>query len=160
MTASATVDAATPALVPMRWWHIETAVMLERELFAATAWSPAQFWSELSRGNRRYYALVAGDRIVGYAGVALNPPEADVQTVAVGPQVQGRGWGARLLDRLVGDASDAGCSEILLEVAADNAAALALYGKRGFKGIAKRTGYYGPGRDAIIMRCRLTGASP
>ena len=39
----------------------------------------------------------------------------------------------------------------LLEVAASNAAALALYHKAGFTVDGVRKGYYGPGNDAVLM---------
>ena len=40
-----------------------------------------------------------GPRIVGYAGVFVVVPEADVQTVAVALEEQGRGTGRILLGR-------------------------------------------------------------
>ena len=41
----------------MRWWHIQAAAQLDRTLFEHTAWSEAQFWSELARSNRHYVVL-------------------------------------------------------------------------------------------------------
>ena len=41
------------------------------------------------------------------------------------------------------------------EVAADNEAAQSLYTRKGFRSLARRTGYYGPGQDAVVMRRRL-----
>jgi ribosomal-protein-alanine N-acetyltransferase len=152
---------------PMRWWHIEQAMPLESELFGSTAWSPAQMWSELARDQRRYYVLVsdgnqaAGEPesnadgvVVGYAGIHLLPPDADVQTVAVAPWLQGQGWARRLVELLIADAASADCSQIMLEVRADNEPALRLYERLGFEVIARRTAYYGPGEDALIMRLR------
>ncbi len=158
---------------PMRWWHIEQAMPLENQLFGSTAWSPAQMWSELARDQRRYYVLVSagnqaagepesdtGEVVVGYAGINLLPPDADVQTVAVAPSLQGRGWARRLVGRLIADASGADCSQVLLEVRADNDPALRLYERLGFEVIARRTAYYGPGEDALIMRLRPIPAAP
>jgi len=157
----------------MRWWHIEQAMPLEVQLFGSTAWSPAQMWSELARDQRRYYVLVsAGNQaagepesdtdevVVGYAGINLLPPDADVQTVAVAPSLQGRGWARRLVERLIADASSAYCSQVLLEVRADNEPALRLYERLGFEVIARRTAYYGPGEDALIMRLRPIPVAP
>lgn len=151
---------------PMRWWHIEQAMVLEHELFGSTAWSAAQMWSELAREQRRYYVIVTRDEaepgadqaaagdVIGYAGINLLPPDADVQTVAVAPRFQGQGLARRLVDRLIADASEAGCAQIMLEVRAENDAALRLYENFGFEVIARRTSYYGPGADALIMRLR------
>lgn len=154
---------------PMRWWHIDQAMRWERELFGATAWSAAQMWSELAREQRRYFVLVSdeesdpgadgdhpvtGDIVMGYAGINLLPPDADVQTVAVAPSLQGRGWARRLVEALLNEARRAQCTQILLEVRADNAPAQRLYAGFGFEVIARRTSYYGPGQDALIMRLR------
>jgi ribosomal-protein-alanine N-acetyltransferase len=46
-----------------------------------------------------------------------------------------------------------------LEVAADNAPALALYQRAGFETVGRRRGYYarieGPAQDAVLMRRAL-----
>jgi ribosomal protein S18 acetylase RimI-like enzyme len=42
-------------------------------------------------------------------------------------------------------------------VRADNAAAIALYRAYGFEQLAVRGDYYGPGRDAMIMRRPVGG---
>ena len=155
------VDSLT--MRPMRWWHIEGAMPLEAKLFGATAWSAAQMWSELARPQRRYYVLTPavdeGSVVLGYAGVSILAPDADVQTVAVAPSLQGRGWGRRLVSRLVDDAVSAGCTQVMLEVRADNTAALALYEGCGFEVIARRSSYYGSGQDALIMRWRSVAES-
>lgn len=150
----------------MRWWDIPAVMGIEEEVFPATAWSPAQFWSELAHEDRTYVvAEEAGaaqepplskysDRIVGYGGVMTRPPTADIQTIAVHPECRGRGVARMLLSCLLETAEGTGCTEVLLEVAADNAPALALYESEGFEVIARRSSYYGPGMDALIMRRR------
>lgn len=45
---------------------------------------------------------------------------------------------------------------VLLEVAAGNESAIALYGGYGFEQISRRRGYYAGGEDAVIMRWRET----
>jgi ribosomal-protein-alanine N-acetyltransferase len=142
----------------MRWWHIASVAQLEKKVFPDTAWSPAQFWGELARDNRFYFVLTESDsqgsEVWGYAGLAVVPPEADIQTVAVSPQVQGQGWGSRLVDTLLESARMQGCTSVILEVAHSNESALRLYARAGFSVISRRSGYYGPGQDALIMRWR------
>lgn len=153
-----------PILLPMRWWHIEAAAIIDQHLFGSTAWTPAQFWSELARENREYVALVNTDReesahqLIGYAGLAWTPPEADVQTIAVSRTAQGKGLGSKLLEHLVTTARLKQCRRLLLEVAADNATAVRMYTKFGFHPISRRSGYYGPGADAVIMERSLVQA--
>jgi ribosomal protein S18 acetylase RimI-like enzyme len=57
-----------------------------------------------------------------------------------------------LLDALLAEAERRGCTEVLLEVRADNAAAIGLYAARGFVTISTRRRYYADGADALILR--------
>jgi ribosomal-protein-alanine N-acetyltransferase len=151
--------AAAPAvtLERLRWWDLADVSDLERDLFGADAWSPAQFWSELARvpESRWYIVARAQDGIVGYAGVFVVGPEADVQTVAVARQAQGRGIGRMLVGALAGHARERGARVLHLEVRADNAAAQALYEGLGFAQVGRRRDYYGRGRDAVLMSLQL-----
>ena len=148
----------TTRLRDMRWWDIEQAASVERQLFGETAWTPAQFWAELARANRDYVVCEDAEGIAGYAGLMTVPPTADIQTIAVAPRAQGRGLARTMLDHLLVRADDSGCTEALLEVAADNGTAIALYERSGFEAMARRTSYYGPGRDALVMRRRRGSA--
>jgi [ribosomal protein S18]-alanine N-acetyltransferase len=140
----------------MRWWHIPDVIAIEEAVFPETAWSPAQFWSELGQEDRAYLVTESSGRIAAYGGVMVRPPTADIQTIAVSPEHRGRGIARDLLGRLLEIAEESGCSEVLLEVRADNTAAITLYASEGFEAIAHRTSYYGPGLDAVIMRRRRT----
>ncbi len=152
-----TPDSDPIVLDRMRWWDLDQVLPIERDLFGAEAWTPAQFWSELARvPESRWYAVArAGERIVGYAGVFLVGAEADVQTVAVSNEAQGRGVGRRLVEALASRARDAHASALHLEVRADNEPALALYDRLGFEADGRRRDYYGRGRDAVLMTLRL-----
>jgi ribosomal-protein-alanine N-acetyltransferase len=161
-------DPATPPLLrPLRWWDVAGVVPLERELFGATAWSPEVFWAELAQERTRWYVVAqdvaevaadgAGDGggpLLGYAGLLHNGAEADVQTLAVAPAARRRGIGALLLRSLLAEAARCGCTSVMLEVRADNAAAIALYERFGFERISVRRGYYPGGVDAWVMRLR------
>lgn len=138
----------------MRWWDIPDVVSIEESVFPATAWSAAQFWSELAQDDRTYLIVEMASRPVAYAGVMVRPPTADIQTIAVDADCRGRGIGRDLLDRLLRVAEKGGCSEVLLEVNAESAPAVTLYESAGFEVIARRSSYYGPGEDALIMRRR------
>ena len=146
----------------MRWWDVEPLLPLERELFGPSAWSAETFWSELAQQKTRWYVVAAltadPDRVIGYAGLLAPDTEADVQTIAVASQVQGRGVGGVLLDALIATAAARSASTLLLEVRADNEPAIALYTKRGFERIAIRRRYYQPEDvDAWVMRLRPVG---
>ena len=136
----------------LRWWHLDAVHALEQDLFPGDAWSLEQFWSELAQPTRRYLVALDDDEVVGYAGLFLLPPDADVQTIAVRGDQQGRGVGRVLLTGLLALADGAGATHTMLEVRADNAPALALYESMGFVRISQRPRYYPDGGDALILR--------
>ena len=145
----------------LRWWDLGQVQDLERQLFSEGPWTAGQFWSELARvpESRWYVVARRGPRIVGYAGVFVVVPEADVQTVAVAPEERGRGTGRVLLGALIDQARARRATVLHLEVRADNAAAIGLYQAMGFVADGRRRDYYGRGRDALLMSRRLPGAS-
>jgi ribosomal-protein-alanine N-acetyltransferase len=149
---------APPAtLGPLCWWELEEVQALERDLFGADGWTPAQFWSELARvpESRWYVAARVSGQVVGYAGVFVVGSQADVQTVAVDRSMQGRGIGRQLVEALADHAARRGATVLHLEVRADNEPALALYERMGFAVDGRRRDYYGRGRDAVLMSLRL-----
>ncbi|PWJ55428.1 ribosomal-protein-alanine N-acetyltransferase [Quadrisphaera granulorum] len=152
-------------LRPMRWWDVDALLPVEAALFGASAWSAELFWSELAAPGRTYLVAVEKDEdddgdgaLLGYGGLALAGPDADVQTLAVAPRAQRRGVGSLLLDALLDAARGGGASSVLLEVRADNAPAQALYAARGFERIGVRRRYYQPEDvDALVLRRRVRG---
>ena len=140
-------------LARMRWWHIDDVLPLEQELFVDDRWTARTYWSELAQLDTRHY-LVALDeeRVIGYAGLCDYPDEAFIQTIAVARPLQGGGLGARLLQALLDEAARRGQRRVLLEVRADNARAVTLYERFGFRRTGVRRGYYQPsGTDALVM---------
>jgi [ribosomal protein S18]-alanine N-acetyltransferase len=129
---------------------------LEDALFPVDAWPLQAFHDELSQPEtRRYIVAEADGRIVGYAGLMCVQPIADVQTIAVAPEYEGRGIGTAMLTELIAEARRRGAQDVLLEVRADNPRAQALYRRFGFEQIHVRPRYYRDGVDALIMRLQL-----
>ena len=149
-------------LEPLRWWDIDEVVALEQQLFSPDTWSVETFWSELAAQGRHYVVSRADSgELLGYAGVAVSRPTADIQTVAVSPSAQGQGLGRVLVAELVRAAAAGDATELLLEVRDDNIAAQKLYLAAGFEQIARRRNYYQPGSiDALIMRLRPVRSHP
>jgi len=88
------------------------------------------------------------------AGLVLAPPdEAWVNNMAVRRDHQRRGLGRALLEELLAIGRRHGAKHTLLEVAADNTPAQALYDAYGFEVIGLRKNYYqASGTDALVMR--------
>jgi [ribosomal protein S18]-alanine N-acetyltransferase len=149
-------------LRPMTWQDIPQLAALERELFAADAWSEQTWWAELAARPRRAYQVAEDGRgaVTGYAGLDRGGDVADVMTLAVAPAHQGKGLGRVLLKWLVEEARASGADYLMLEVRADNEPAHKLYAAAGFELLTVRRKYYQPGDvDAHIMRLDLKGAS-
>lgn len=150
---------------------VPAVMALEGRLFPHDAWPEQFFYAELShtesavgpeRANRSYWIVEdsAGRTVVGYAGMMCVLPLADVQTIAVAPEVQGQGLGSRLLQLIEDESLRRGAEDLLLEVRWDNPGAQRLYRRSGFEQIHQRRRYYPDGADAIIMRKHLRDAPP
>ena len=138
----------------VHWTDIEQLAQLERELFADDAWSQQTWWAELAgRPRRDYVAEVEGAEVLGYAGLDHGGDVADVMTIAGAPAARGRGLGRRLRDELETRARAGRAASVMLEVRADNAAAIGLYDRAGYTVVSTRRRYYQPGDvDALVMR--------
>ncbi|GGL35554.1 N-acetyltransferase [Phycicoccus endophyticus] len=139
------------------WSDLRALAALETRIFPDDAWTEASWWAELAgRPRREYLVLEAGGALAGYAGLDHGGEVADVMTLAVVPQRRGDGLGRLLLESLEAAAAARGAGHLMLEVRADNAAALALYARGGFEVLTRRRGYYHPGAvDAVVMRKHL-----
>ncbi len=150
----------TSGLRRMRWWDVDAVAALEQSLFPTDTWSAEGFWIELAGwpATRHYVVVEDAGRVLAYAGLFAPPrSDADVQTLGVAPDVQGRGIGRLLVGALVDEARRRGCPAVLLEVRADNVAAQQLYRSCGFERISLRRGYYDLGSvDALVLRKRLS----
>jgi [ribosomal protein S18]-alanine N-acetyltransferase len=148
-----------PALRLMTRDDLDSVLALEDALFGAEAWSRQMLAGELGQQSSSRYYLVAHDdgQIVGYAGLLAAAGQADVLTIAVAAGRWGQGIGSALVAALLAEARRRGCTEVFLEVRADNERAQRLYRWWGFGAIGIRRGYYQPsGMDAIVMRRDLT----
>ena len=98
-------------------------------------------------------------RLRGFVLSRLAADEAEILTIAVDAAFQGRGIGRALLSENLRQASNAGAKAMFLEVAKDNAPALALYERFGFVQVGERRGYYrrkdGTRAAAVVMRKAL-----
>ena len=107
------------------------------------------------------FAAEAPDGFILMRAVA---DEAEILTLAVRPAARRGGQGGRLVGEGVLEAAARGAVRVFLEVAADNAAARALYARAGFVEAGRRPGYYaGPGgarRDALLLVRNLTAPLP
>ena len=145
---------------------LERIMALETSIFASDAWSAETMRGELE--NPHCWYLVAfrpqtPNQLDGYAGVLapLGAKEADIQTIAVAPEVRRAGLGRAMMLVLINEAAKRGAQEVFLEVRADNPGAQEMYRTLGFEQLAVRKRYYQPdGVDAIVMRLTVLAREP
>lgn len=99
----------------------------------------------------------------GFILLRLAGGEAEILTLAVAPEGRRRGAGRALLRGALKAAEQGGATAMFLEVADDNAAAVALYRSEGFVEAGRRRGYYarpgGAAADALVLRRALPSPS-
>lgn len=135
----------SPTLRTMRWQDLPEVHRIETASFPDDPWSEATFWAELAARPRRDYVVLEHERLLGYAGLDLAGETADVMTIAIDPARRGQALGRQLLVALLDRAESSGATRVILEVRADNEAAIGLYAGHGFVEVHRRRGYYSPG---------------
>jgi len=132
----------------------------EKQLFPYSPWNSAQFKEEFAGIPTTRYMSVAesGSTIVGYCGVFLPAPgvEADILTVAVLPEYRRQGIAKEFMRQIEQWSQERGASAMMLEVEHSNESAIELYKSLGYMKISVRMDYYGPGKDAFVMRKEFT----
>ncbi len=114
---------------------------LHARCFAA-AWDAAAF-SDLFAGAGVFGAIAEdGGAPLGFVLCRAVADEAEILTIGVLPEGRGAGVGSALLRHAGEAAARLGAARMFLEVAVDNAAALALYARAGFAPVGTRRGYY------------------
>jgi ribosomal-protein-alanine N-acetyltransferase len=126
----------------------------------ATAFPPGEAWPEQTM--RSLLALpgvtaLLAEEEEGCVLLRQAADEAEVLTLAVRPAARRRGVAGALMETGLVLLATGGARRILLEVAAENAPAIALYIGLGFTQAGERRDYYGPGRHAWLLGRDLGG---
>lgn len=127
----------------------ELAAMHAQCFVMPRPWTAAEFTSLLSSGCALLTA--PGGFLLGRVAGG----EGELLTLAVAPSGRRAGRGTELVRRFLAACIEQGASAAFLEVASDNAAALALYRRTGWESVGQRRNYYAPGLDAVVMRHAL-----
>lgn len=117
-------------------------------------WSAAEITATLATAGAFLLTAEAGF-LIG----RVIADEAELLTLAVAPPARRAGTGQRLVEAFLSEARARGAAVAFLEVAADNAPALALYLGAGFAENGRRPRYYldrdGSLHDALVMACTV-----
>ncbi|TVR95418.1 MAG: GNAT family N-acetyltransferase [Rhodospirillales bacterium] len=155
---SATAPAPTTVEGPVGPTHAGVLAALHHHCFPEP-WDQPTFARMLAEPGSFGLIACQGPCPAGLVLCRAAGDEAEVLTLGVQPSAQRRGVGRALLNRALVLAAERGAARMVLEVAADNRAALALYSAAGFTAVGQRRSYYlgptGITTDALILACPL-----
>ena len=154
----------SPRIAPIPDGAAEPLALMHRACFPEDPWDAASFARLLALyGVFGYLAWLdeprrrrPGDDALGGFILARDlGGEAEILTLGVLPRMRRLGVGRALLDAVMAEAGRRRLGSVVLEVAADNAAARRLYGATGFVRVGTRPRYYRRDHgaiDALILR--------
>lgn len=126
--------------------------VMEKELFGTSAWEKASYIQELEDNPWSHYEVVIENQeIVGYCGYFVLYENAEILTIGVAQEKQGRGYGRLMMEKMLTEAQKLGAQVMTLEVRVNNQRAIALYQDFGFEIVAVRPNYYKDGENAFLM---------
>jgi len=136
-------------------------IEIERSSFLSP-WSERMFLEEMSNPHSRAWTAKRwdiGSTTIGYIFYQLAAFEMHILNLAVHPDFRNQGVGTFILSEVIKkERLLKSARYVYLEVRANNAAAIALYKKLGFKELGVRKNYYQKEKtDAIIMGRPIKG---
>lgn len=136
---------------------LEALLALENASFTGDKLSRARLRHWIGAENGILLVAISSGELLGSALVftRVDSPAARLYSIAIASSARGQGLGGSLLRRAEQDARKQGFTAMRLEVAAGNAAAIALYRKRGYVEFGRKAGYYEDGQDALRMQKSL-----
>ena len=151
-------------LRPAREADLSLVAKLHAECFPDDAWNSAAIATVLAMPGADGRMCCGDDgALCGLLLVQCFGPEGEILTLGVAPEMRRRGVARALLGDLIDRARSSRVERLLLEVAADNAAALTLYASIGFARQGLRRHYYrrarGPAVDAWRLCLDLSGSA-
>ena len=136
---------------------LDAIVALESDGFDDGRWSRASWADALASGRVRVLVARAGDEVVGVAGLSHVAGLADHDRDATPPPPHPRAPRPPLARPFLSCPPCPGPPPSLLALPSPPAPASLLSERLGFVPVGRRPGYYGPGRDALVMELNRAG---
>jgi [ribosomal protein S18]-alanine N-acetyltransferase len=117
--------------------------LVHAQCFPVDPWTVRDFMELLAiRGASGHLLASPETGIAAFILDLIGPDDAEILTIGVAPSARRRGLGRTLIANLAKRGRSRGARRMLLEVAADNLPAIALYNSVGFTLLGERPGYY------------------
>jgi ribosomal-protein-alanine N-acetyltransferase len=130
---------------------LDAILALEHAVFSTDRLSRRSLRAFILAPQRPLLVAIADRALAGYALVALRKRSttARLYSIAVDPRSGRTGVGSALVGACERYAAAHGCDLLRLEVRWDNAPAIALYKRRGFRQFGQHEAYYADGARAL-----------
>jgi len=129
---------------------LDALLALERRAFTTDHLSRRQYRRHIDSESARVLTAVDASGLLGKAVVFFrhNSDIARLYSIAVADAARGRGIGEALVRAIERVARAHGCRRLRLEVRQDNAGAIRLYERLGYRRFGAHAGFYEDGADA------------
>lgn len=115
-------------------------------------WSYNSLKDLLSNDNIVFRVMIdSSNKVIGYYSFAQILDEGHINNIAVRSLDQSKGFGTKLMEDMINQASKRGINALTLEVELENIKAINLYKKFNFTNEGIRKKYYKNTKDAMIM---------
>ena len=115
-------------------------------------WSYNSLKDLLSNDNIVFRVMIdSSNKVIGYYSFAQILDEGHINNIAVRSLDQSKGFGTKLMEDMINQASKRGINALTLEVEIENIRAINLYKKFNFTNEGIRIKYYKNTKDAMIM---------
>ena len=118
-------------------------------------WQRSEIEKLITEDNKCAFVTEKNGHIACYIGCDIVLDEGNIGNLVTEEEERGKGLATAILKRLLVHLKEQGVKKVYLEVESTNTAALVVYKKCGFKSYNIRKGYFGVGRDAILMDCEI-----
>lgn len=134
---------------------IEEIARLEKSSFS-DPWAKENFREELKHRFSIPLVVRSGQTIIGYICLWHIEDQMEIANFAVSPDFRRRGIGREMMERVLWEAGERGCRNLILSVRESNRPAIELYTSCGFEEAYRKRNYYRqPAEDAVIMVKKL-----
>ncbi|MEC9492385.1 ribosomal protein S18-alanine N-acetyltransferase [Flexistipes sp.] len=133
--------------------HIKLIAEIEKENFQKP-WSYNSIYEEFMNQDSAIYVFLEKNQVAGYLIYRWMLDEVELLDISVKKDFRRCGIADRLMEFLIEQSKSC---HIFLEVRQDNAPALNLYKKKGFRKIGLRKNYYSQGIDGFVMKLYVQG---
>jgi ribosomal-protein-alanine N-acetyltransferase len=154
------VAATSLTIRPVESFDVPVLAVLHAACFTAAwdqNWNETSFKDVLAMPGAGALIAAIGSEPVGFALARVAADEAELLLIGTRPEYRRGGHGRALLERMLASLKRGGATQVFLEVAEPNDAALRFYRELGFREIGRRPDYFrGESTvDALVLARRL-----